>query len=101
MDSLNQEKQLYLRAEKKENDQNEERGPSQSLFHSRISVLWFLQEGEKGMEGWRLITAETIPDQTSVSNCPANRKEPDKQRNLWPNLKVVQHSNLIKLQQLI
>ena len=35
-----------------------------------------------------LITAETIPDQTPVSNCPANRKEPDSQPNQWLNLEA-------------
>ena len=35
-----------------------------------------------------LITAETIPDQTPVSNCPANRKEPDRQPNQWLRLEV-------------
>ena len=55
------------------------------------------REGRKG-EGWswRLITAETIPDQTSVSNCPANRKEPDKQRNRWVNSEVVNLGESIK-----
>ena len=82
MDSLNREKpeeQLY-REEEKEGWVNEGREGSQSLpnFCPLIPAA--------GREGGRLITAETIPDQTSVSNCPANREEPDMQRNQWSNL---------------